>query len=150
MSAMFAHEWLGYAYEQKRMHREAIAEWGKALTLSGEGEQASLLDGHSTAASGFDSAVRALWRKKLEQLNERTKHGDYVAPEKYATAYARIGDKEQALAWVGRSLQERNGFWGYVKDNPIFDSLRDDPRFKMLLQSVVFKPMNFSKAANSA
>jgi tetratricopeptide (TPR) repeat protein len=137
-NAVAAHEWLGYAYEQKGMHREAIAEWGKALTLSGEGEQASILEG-TYATSGFDSAVRALWKKKLEQLNERTKRGDYVSGAEYATAYTRIGDKEQAIAWVGRAVQERNGFWILVKDNPMFDSLRDDPRFQDLLRGVEFK-----------
>src|SRR5437870_6174071 len=46
-----AHEWLGDAYEQKGMHKEAITEWGKALTLSGGGEQASILE-RTYAASG--------------------------------------------------------------------------------------------------
>jgi len=136
-NAVAAHEWLGYAYEQKGMHREAIAEWGKALTLSGEGEQASILEG-AYAASGFDSAVRALWQKKLEKLNERTKRGDYVSGEAYATAYTRIGDKEQAIAWVGRAVEERNGFWITVKDNPIFDSLRADRRFQDLQRGLGF------------
>jgi hypothetical protein len=106
--------------------------------LSHEGKQASALE-EAYRAAGFDSAVRALWEKKLEQLNERTKRGDYVAPVDYATAYTRIGNKEQALAWLGRTLQERNGSWFYVKGNPIFAGLSDDPRFKMLLESVVFK-----------
>ena len=39
-----AHEWLGYAYEKKQMQKEAVTEWSKALTLSGESEHASLLE----------------------------------------------------------------------------------------------------------
>src|SRR5213595_60792 len=40
----FAHEWLGDAYEKKQMQKEAIAEWSKALHLSGVDEDASLLE----------------------------------------------------------------------------------------------------------
>jgi tetratricopeptide (TPR) repeat protein len=138
LNSMFARDWLGYVYERKGMYKEAIAEWSKALTLGHEDEQAQLL-ADAYRASGFDLAVRSLWRKKLEQLKEKTKRGEYVSPEKYATAYSRIGDKEQALDWIGRALQERNGFSTYVNDDPTFDSLRNDQRFKILLQSVVFK-----------
>src|SRR5205814_9527248 len=58
-----AHEWLGYAYEKKQMQKEAVTEWSKALTLSGESEHASLLE-RTYAASGFEPAVRALAQKK--------------------------------------------------------------------------------------
>src|SRR5213595_1147009 len=43
-SSAFAHEWLGDAYEKKQMQKEAIAEWSKALHLSGVDEDASLLE----------------------------------------------------------------------------------------------------------
>ena len=130
-----AHEWLGDAYEQKGMHREAIAEWGKALTLSGEGEQASTLE-RSYAASGFEMAVRALAQKKLERLNEKTGRGDYVPAIEYVTAYTRLGEKEQAFAWLTKAVEERNRFALEIKVNPIFDSLRSDPRFAELLRRV--------------
>jgi serine/threonine-protein kinase len=131
----WAHEWLGDAYEQKGMHREAIAEWGKALTLNGEGELASTLE-RSYAASGLETAVRALAQKKLERLNEKTGRGDYVPAIEYVTAYTRLGEKEQAFAWLTKAVEERNRFALEIKVNPIFDSLRSDPRFAELLRRV--------------
>jgi serine/threonine protein kinase/tetratricopeptide (TPR) repeat protein len=130
-----AHEWLGDAYEQKGMHREAIAEWGKALTLSGEGEQASLLE-RTYAASGFETAVRALAQKKLERLNEKTGRGEYVPAAEYVMAYQRLGDKEKVFGWLAKAVEERNRFALEFKVNPIFDSLRGDPRFQDLLRRV--------------
>ena len=130
-----AHEWLGDAYEQKGMHREAIAAWAKALTLSGEGEQASILE-RAYAASGFEMAVRALAQKKLERLNEKTGRGDYVPAIEYVTAYTRLGDKEQAFAWLTKAVAERNRLALEIKVNPIFDSLRSDPRFTDLVGRV--------------
>jgi len=127
-----AHEDLGDAYEKKGMQREAIAAWAKALTLRGEEQQASILE-RTFATSGFEPAVRALAKQQLEKLNERMKRGEYVEAAEYVTAYTRLGDKEQAFAWLDKAVQERNGFVFIFKVNPIYDKLRDDPRFQDLL-----------------
>jgi predicted Zn-dependent protease len=55
-----AHELLGYAYEQKGMQREAVAEWGKALILRGAGEQASSLERVTLSDFGQESAYANL------------------------------------------------------------------------------------------
>ncbi len=119
--------------EQKGMQREAITEWGKALTLRGAGEQASNLE-RTYAASGFEAAVRALAQEQLAKLNERLKGAEYVPAFEYANAYTRLGDKKQALAWLDKAFQESYGFALAVKVNPIYDKLRDEPRFKDLLR----------------
>jgi eukaryotic-like serine/threonine-protein kinase len=126
------HESLGYAFEQKGMYVEAIAEWSKALTLSGAGEQASSLE-RTYAASGFETAVRALTQQRLEKLNERLKRGEYVPAIDYVTAYIRLGDKEQGFVWLDKAVQERNGSALEIKVNPIYDKLHDDPRFQDLM-----------------
>jgi eukaryotic-like serine/threonine-protein kinase len=131
-----AHELLGYAYEQKGMHKEAIAEWGKALTLTGVGEQASILE-RVYAAAGFEAAVRALAQHQLKKLNERVKRGEYVPAFEYVTAYTRLSDKEQAFAWLEKAVLERNAFVFIVKVDPIYDKLRADPRFPDLLRREV-------------
>jgi serine/threonine-protein kinase len=131
-----AHELLGYAYEQKGMPKEAIAEWGKALILRGAGEQASSLE-RTYGASGFEAAVRALAQQQLEKLNERVKRGEYVPAFEYAASYTHLGDKEQAFAWLDKAVQERNGFVFRVKVDPIYDKLRADARFPDLLRREV-------------
>jgi tetratricopeptide (TPR) repeat protein len=130
-----AYESLGDAYEQKGMQREAIAAWAKGLTLRGEEQEASILE-RAYAASGFEAAVRALAKQQLAKLNERMKRGEYVPAFEYATAFTRMGDKEQALAWLDKAVQERNGFVFRVKVNPIYDKLRDDPRFAEIMRRV--------------
>jgi len=127
------HEWFGYAYEKKRMHKEAIAEWSTALTLSGASELAVILN-RSYAASGFDAAVRALAQERLEALNKRTARGEYVPAVEYALAYDRADDKEQAFAWLAKAVAERNRFALEFKINPLFDALRNDPRFQKLCE----------------
>jgi len=131
----FIHEFLGDSYEQKGMQKEAIAEWSKALTLTGDNDLAIILQ-RTSAASGFNAAVRALWQKKLERLNEKVKRGEYVPAMDYALAYTRLADKEQAFAWLAKAEQERNGLIFEVKLDPIYESLSDDPRFQDLLRRV--------------
>ncbi|MGB9476680.1 MAG: tetratricopeptide repeat protein, partial [Candidatus Udaeobacter sp.] len=134
----FAHEWLGYTYEKKNMAKEAIGEWSKALHLSGVDEDASLLEGHY-AESGFEAAVHALAQKQLERVKEKTAGGKYIPAVEYVTAYMRLGDKEQAFAWLAKAVEERNRLAFEIKFNPIFDPLRGDPRFESLFQTV-FNP----------
>jgi tetratricopeptide (TPR) repeat protein len=128
-----AHEWLGYAYEQKGMQKEAVAEWGKALSLSGAGEQALSLE-RAYVTSGFEMAVRALAQQRLENLNERVKRSAYVPAFEYVAAYTRLGDKEQAFVWLDKAVHERNQFALEVKVNPLYDKLRDDPRFQDIVR----------------
>ncbi len=116
-----AHEWFGDAYEKKGMAREAITQWSKALSLSGEAEHAAILE-QTYATSGFEAAVRALAQKKLERLNERTGRGEYVPAAQYLMAYVRLGDKEQAFAWLEKTVEERNWFALEIRVNPIFDA----------------------------
>lgn len=129
-----AHEWLGDAYEQKGMHREAVAEWGRALTLSGQQQQAAILE-RAYANSGFETAVRALAQQKIKLLNERTDRGEYVPATEYVIAYLRLGDKEKVIGWLAKA-EDRNAFPLEVKVNPIFDSLRSDPRVTDLMRRV--------------
>lgn len=130
-----AHEWLGYAYEKKGMQKEAIAQWSKALVLSGESDNASILE-HTFAKSGFEKAVRVLAQKRLERLKARNDEGKYVPASEYAMVYARLGDKEQTFAWLDKAVEERNRFALELKIRPVFDNLRDDPRFQALLRRV--------------
>ena len=127
------HEWLGYAYEKKQMQKEAIAEWSKGLSLIGTFEDASLLE-RTYAASGFDAALRALAQKRLERFKEKTARGDYVPAYEYVIAYMRLGDKEQAFAWLAKAFAERNRLAFEIRVNPIFDPLRSDARFQKLRQ----------------
>ena len=132
----FAHESLGDAYEKKGMQKEAIAEWVNALTLTGEKEEAAMLQ-QTYATSGFDAAVRKSAEKKLEGLNAKIARGEYVPAAEFVKICIRSGDKEQAFVWLAKAVQERNRLAWELKINPLFDPLRSDPRFEALVESVV-------------
>src|SRR5438132_229913 len=127
-----AHEHFGDACERKGMLHEAITQWCASLTLGGQPEQAQFLE-QAFAASGFDAPVRALAQRQLQHLNERSACGEYVPAWNYLTAYVRLGDKEQALVWLAKTVEERNWFAFETRVTPILDPLRNDQRFHQIL-----------------
>jgi len=134
----FAHKGLGDAYERKGMRKEAIAEWVNALTLTGQNEEASLLQ-QTYATSGFEAAIRKSAEKELEGLNAKVARGEYVPAAEFVRIYVRLGENEQAFAWLGKAVQERNRLAWEFKVNPLFDPLRSDPRFEALVRPLTRK-----------
>jgi TolB-like protein len=126
-----AHECFGDACEKKGMLGEAITQWRSALSLNGEVEHATILE-QTYLKLGFEAAVRALAEKQLQRLNEKAARGEYVPAVHCLIAYVRLGDDEQAFAWLSKTIEERNWFAFQVKINPLLDPLRDDPRFEAL------------------
>ncbi len=134
-SFFWAHERLGRAYAQKRMYEEAIAEFQKAITLAGAGPVMSGGLGYSYAVSGR----RAEAQKLLDELKQLSKQ-HYVWPYDIATIYAGLGENEQAFKWFEKAYEERSGWVIYLKVEPMFDSLRSDPRFQDLMRRVGLPP----------
>ena len=57
-------------------------------------------------------------------------------PKGLVLAYARLGNKDQALDWLERAYTERSEAVLYLKVDPRYDSLRADLHFKKLLQQM--------------
>ena len=121
-------EELGDAYERKGMADEAVAEWRRAMTFAGDDALAGILDG-AYAEDGIDGAVRAVARERLQRLKRRREAGEYVPHIFFVRASLRLGDKEQALRWLGEAVEERNAFPLMINSDPFYDDLRSDPRF---------------------
>ena len=53
-----------------------------------------------------------------------------------AQIYARLGDKNQALAALEQAYHDRDSNLTYVKVEPAFDDFRSDPRFQKIVQQL--------------
>ena len=50
------------------------------------------------------------------------------------TAYLGVNEKEKALAWLEKVLRERSGHIMTLKVDPLYDPVREDPRFHEVLR----------------
>ena len=126
-----AHWGLGLALLQKKSYDEAIAELRKAVEISGRG-------GVQLGSLGYAYAVagrRADALEVLERLKAYLKE-HYAPPAALALVFSGLGEKDQALAWLERANEERDPWITSLKVEPMFDSLRSDPRFLDLMRRV--------------
>lgn len=83
--------------------------------------------------------LKGLWRRQLDRLLEREKR-EFVLQIDVALLYARLGQKEQALARLQKAVEDRNHYVIALKVEPLWDSFRTDPRFVALMKRVGLSP----------
>jgi tetratricopeptide (TPR) repeat protein len=127
----FTHWAIGNVYLQKKRYEEAVAEYQKAIPLSGDSpdEPASL--GCAYALSGRTREAQQV----LAELKERAKR-TYISPTVIAFIHISLGEKDQAFALLDKAYEGRDFILVTLKTEPMFDSLRSDPRFAGLLRRV--------------
>jgi TolB-like protein/DNA-binding winged helix-turn-helix (wHTH) protein/Flp pilus assembly protein TadD len=85
------------------------------------------------------------WNKRVEleeaSALEHAQATSNVTSFPLAELHARLGHKNRALVLLNLLYEERHdGLVMWLKSNPAFDSLRDDPRFQDLVRRVGFPP----------
>jgi TolB-like protein/DNA-binding winged helix-turn-helix (wHTH) protein len=126
----FTHVELAEIYGLKGMFQEAAFEWSRVEALGGRQtpDYSAVRD-----AAGYQRSMQ-LW---IEHLREASQ-GEYVSPMTFAIAYARMGNAEQALAWLEVGYRQRAPGLSGLKVDPLFDSLRSNPRFQDLIRRMNF------------
>ncbi|HEX5411149.1 MAG TPA: tetratricopeptide repeat protein [Terriglobia bacterium] len=113
---------LGWAYANKRQYDKAVVEFKKALAIEKAPDRVGQL-----------GDVYARWGKRheaqkiIDELQQMLKQR-YVSPTLIAVIYARLGQKDTAVHWLGKAEQ---GDIPATSD-PGFDNLRSDARFMAL------------------
>jgi Tfp pilus assembly protein PilF len=122
-----AHGCLGFGYSLTGQHEAAIAELHRVRGLD-EGIWLSYV-GYVYAVAGRRTEAQNM----LTRLNVFSK-SNYVPPSCRMLVYAGLGDKEEAFKWAERMFEEQDFGVLVLKVSPVFDSLRTDPRYTLLLR----------------
>jgi len=123
-----AHAQLARVYYQLHRCPDALREVAKMKdTWNYEGRTV----GFTYAACGDRAKAESL----LTALQDRSRT-QYVVPDAITALYAGLRDREHALSWLERSYDERVWSLFLLKVEPIYDSIRDDPRFVALEKKV--------------
>ncbi len=128
------HDFLGSTYELKGELAAAIAEMQKARQLNDNPTTLGKLGGAYALAGQRGEAIEI-----LDQLKELSRQR-YVSPYFVAITYAGLDEREQAFTYLEETYADRNEMLIWLKVEPVFDSLRSDPRYSDLLRRVGFAP----------
>lgn len=132
---LYAQMELGWNYALIGMYAEAVEASNKAVSLSPPDDEMSLGSiGYVYAVSGKPNKAR----KILNQLIELRIRG-YVDAYYIATIYAGLDEKERVFGWLNKAYDQRSPSPVFLKIEPFFESLRNDPRYMELLRKVGLK-----------
>ena len=126
--------WLGSAYREKKMYKEALNEFDLARKQSNDSPALLALYGHALAIAG-DKAGAQQMLAKLEQ-SSRTR---YVPALYFAAVYTGLGDNDQTFQWLEKAFTEQDDRLVYLGVDPMADPLRGDPRFQQLMKRLGLK-----------
>ena len=126
-----AYIWLGSAYREKKMYREALDSFSQGRKLSGEHPAMIALYGHALAVSGNAAGAR----RALADL-QHLAQSRYVSSLYFAMVYLGLGENSNALDWLDRAYKERTDRLVYLAAEPMADPLRSEPRFTQLLHKI--------------
>ena len=123
-----AYIWLGSAYREKKMYKEALEQFSHGLQLSGNQPAIAALHGHALALSGDAAGARKILADLQHLAQSR-----YVSALYFAGVYTGLGDNKRALDWLEKAYREHNDRLVYLNVDPVADPLRSEPRFHDLM-----------------
>ena len=127
---------LGLAYAQKGDYKQAIESFQTVRSLAGENPLWNAMLGYTHAKAGNHAEAMRLLRSLKEQARK-----EYITPMYMAIIYAGLGDTDQAFTWLDKAVEERAGILIFFRKEPVFQELRSDPRFELLLKRIGLEPL---------
>ncbi len=129
-----AHDLLGWAYLKQGRNQEALTELQKAVEFSGRASQELGYLGYGYGLLGRQAESKAVLKEMEERYARRETPAMFLA-----AIHAGLGNKDQAFAWLDKDFRAGSGALVYITYFPVYDTLRDDPRFTDLLRRMGLK-----------
>ena len=120
------HSMLGVAYAAQGKYTEALAEYDKGVPSYAEWHR-----GPTYVLAGRRSDAQRI----VEEMEQRAKH-EYVSPAARGMTWVALGDKDRGYALLTKACAENDWRLREAKVNPLFDSLRQEPRFHEILKCI--------------
>ena len=125
---------LNASYEQNKNYSEAVNTYLEGLQKQGRAPE----EVESYRKAYDQQGMPGYWRKKLEALKKGLASGDSYAQIRAAYLYSALGETDKAVEVLEAAYQKRFYALCYLKVDPRYDNLRNDPRFTDLLKRVGF------------
>ena len=126
----FTTTWEIGVYVQNKLFNETLAELEKAKRAR-KGDPILIYDTGMIYAAQGKRAEALQIVKDLEGISDASLSEAHLI----AKIYASLNEKEMALSWLERGLAT-GAIGPFYKDEPVWDSIRGDPRFEALVQKI--------------
>ena len=120
---------LGRSYQEKRMFREAAAQYEKAKAISSGSIEPDELLANLDALIGKAASAEAALAEVLA-----VKGVEQVRPYNVAAIYAALGDEDSAFEWLEQPFINWTERLRMLRFDPRLDNLRHDPRFAKIVE----------------
>lgn len=118
----------------KGMWKESVEEMEKGFRAA-DAEPTAAAVHHAFESGGSTGVVE--W--EIERLQALAAKG-YVAPLRLARAWARRGRAKEALHYLEEACGERSAWLVFLQNDPVYDFLHGDPRYRALVEKLGFPP----------
>lgn len=130
---LMTQHFVGYLLLKMNRPAESVAHVLRAMELTGAFKAEQLEDlRHTFQTEGASS----FFRKQAEYAQQLNERGTYRSPLLIGIAYAASGDREAALTWLERAVDEHAPWLPELRLEPTYDLFRSDPRFLALVKRV--------------
>ncbi len=121
---LLAHLWLARALLEMRRFDAALAEAAAAEAKTRDWSVLVAARGFTYGMAGMTSEARGVLRE-MEGLSRQR----FVTSYGMALVHAGLGETDEAFRWLDRAFDERSHWLVWLRLDPRWKSLRDDPRF---------------------
>lgn len=122
---------LGLAYAQKSQYDEALAAFQKGRVVADDNPLIVAGLGHCYALMGNRVKAGELLGELLQQSKRR-----HIPAIAIALLYIGLGETDEAFEWLDNAYKDHDAWLTWLRVDPVFDGLRQDPRFFSLLKKV--------------
>ena len=119
-------------YVMKEMYPEAVDAHLKAMTLSEAPAEKTAEFRDAFESAGWEGFLRKRLENQEGRMDERN--------SELAEIYLQLGMRDEAISSLKRAVDSHEVAVIQLKIEPLFDNLRDDPRFSDLVRNIGLSP----------
>jgi tetratricopeptide (TPR) repeat protein len=126
-----AHHYAGILYTALKQYPQALLHFGRAMQLDPTSIRNLAATAYVQGITGNKSEAF-----KIQQQILKTAESQYVPSYHLAVAELGLAKQEQALNYLEQAYNERSPWMPFLRMNPLFNSLHQQPRFKTLVKKI--------------
>ena len=130
---LLAHLWLARTLLEMRQFDAALAETAVAESKARDWPVLVTARGFTYAMAGMTSEAQAVLREMDALARQR-----FVTSYGIALVHAGLGQKNESFGWLDKAFEERSHWLVWLRLDPRWKNLCDDPRFAALIEKIKY------------